>query len=110
MKLSNVCYNDYQHSFCVLVYYRVKFQKNVNYNAFSITRKEKENVISEPNEIYMTSSQENKEEKKRVYNDYIIEGPELVDIENDPVVLRKMADLRKLLEKAPFPEELLKKE
>ena len=57
----------------------------------------------------MTPSKQNKQEKKRVYNDRIIDGPELVDINNDPFVLKKMEDLRKLLEQSPFPEEFVKK-
>ena len=57
----------------------------------------------------MTSSSNNKEEKKRVYDDRTVDGPELVDIERDPFVLKKMEMVRKQLEKTPITEEFLKK-
>jgi len=84
------------------------FQKNANYKGFLIARKEYI-ILEEQTETYMTSSNENKEEKKRIYNDRTIDGPELVDIDNDPVVLRKMEAARKRFEEHPVPEWILKK-
>jgi len=68
-------------------------------------------ILREQTEIYMTTSSKSSKNKikKRVYKDRTVDGPELVDINNSPFVLRKMADIRALLEKSPFPEELLKK-
>jgi len=57
----------------------------------------------------MTSSLQNNVEIKHIYDNRTVDGPELVNVNNDPVVLKKIADIRELLEKSPFPEELLKK-
>ena len=56
----------------------------------------------------MTPSTENKEEKKRVYNDRTVDGPELVDIDKDPVVLKKREAVRKRFDEHPIPEWILK--
>ena len=86
------------------------FQKNTNYDAFFIVRKEPEYVIlEEQTESYMTSSQKkNETEKKRVYDDRIVYEKDLVNEETDPVVLKKKAMALKMLEKSPLPEEILR--
>ena len=85
----------------------VPFKKNVNYNAFLVVRKDL--ILEEPNETYMTSSTKNNEEKKRVYNDRTIDGPELVNIHTDPAVLKKSEAARKAYEECNIREWLLKR-
>ena len=89
------------------------FRKNINYIGFLIVRKEivrKEYIIlEEQSETYMTSSSKNKEDKKRVYNDRTVDGPELVNVNTSPFVLKKMEMARKRFEKTPITEEFLKK-
>ena len=83
---------------------------NLERYEYEIKRTYKEYIIlEEQTKPYMTSSKENKEEKKRVYNDRIIDGPELVDINNDPVVLKKLEEGRKAFEKCPMPEWILER-
>ena len=53
-------------------------------------------------ETYMTLPEKNKEEgKNRIYNDGFIEGPDLVNEETDPVVLKKKEMARKRFENRP---------
>ena len=86
------------------------FQKNTNYDAFFIIRKEPENVIlEEQTESYMSTSSRKKEEKKRVYNDRTVDGPELLNIHTSPFVRKKMELARQSFEKAPLTEAFLKK-
>jgi len=75
------------------------FQKNVHYEALLITRIESQ-ILEEPTEIYMTKKSK---EISYVYYDQTVDGPELVDIDNDPVVLQKMEATRKRWESAAFP-------
>jgi len=83
------------------------FEKNVNYEGFMIVRKEYA-ILEEQTETYMTSSSKKIKEKKRIYNDRTIDGPELVDIENDPVVLKKREDARRMLDECVNLEEYFK--
>jgi hypothetical protein len=86
------------------------FQKNTNYDAFFIVRKETKNLIlEEPIESYMSEFHKKKEEKKRVYNDRTVDGPELLNIHTSPFVRKKMELARQSFEKAPLTEEFLKK-
>jgi len=86
------------------------FQKNTNYDAFFIIQKELENVIlEEQTESYMSASPKKEEEKKRVYNDRTVDGPELLNIHSSPFVRKKMELARQSFEKAPLTEEFLKK-
>ncbi|HEY4151452.1 MAG TPA: hypothetical protein VGM41_21080 [Chitinophagaceae bacterium] len=81
------------------------FRKNINYDAFIVKRKQLV-TLKEPTEKYMTSSTKKEEIKKRIYNDTISdEGPQIRD--DDPYTIKKMELMRKSLEKAPLPEELL---
>jgi hypothetical protein len=89
------------------------FQKKVNYEGFLISRKgniiPKEYIIlEEQTEIYMTSSQKEDKKEKRIYNDRIVDGPELVDIENDPAVLRKVEAGRRMFDNCTNLEEVFK--
>ena len=85
------------------------FQKNVQYEALLITRAESQ-ILEEQTEIYMTSSQKKSKEMRRVYNYRTVDGPELVDVINDPVVLEKIEAARQRWKNTAFPsrEELLK--
>ena len=86
------------------------FQKNVNYDAFFIVRREKEYVIlEEQTESYMNTSPKKKEGKKHIYNDRTVDGPELVDVNTSALVLKKRELMRKVLEESPITEEFLKK-
>jgi len=82
------------------------FEKNVNYCAFLITRKEFV-ILEEETESYMISSQKNNGNTKRVYNDRTVD--KLTDAYKDPAVIKKTEEAKKFLEEHPFPDELLKK-
>jgi hypothetical protein len=83
------------------------FQKNINYLAFGVKRKDFV-TLEEQNEKYMTSSHKNNEIKKRIYNDTISDDvPQIRD--DDPFQIKKMERMMKILEETPFPEEFLKK-
>ena len=58
-------------------------------------------ILEESNEIYMSSFQKSKEKQKRVYDDRVIDGPELVD-ENCPAVREKVEACRKALDGLGF--------
>ncbi len=84
-----------------------KFQKNINYDAFMVSRIEL--ILEEQKTKYMTSSsQNNKKEKIRfIYTPATVDEFPDVDVENDPVFLKKLENARKSLEVCPFPMELL---
>jgi len=61
-------------------------------------------ILEEQTEIYMTSQKKN-EVKKHVYNDRIVDRPDMVD-DNDPYIRRKTEEARKALaELNIFPPE-----
>lgn len=84
------------------------FQKNINYGAFLVSRKEYV-TLKELNPIYMT--EKNKKVKKyiQLQKDVPIYEEELVDAENDPHVQLKMKLMKEMLEKSPLPEELVQR-
>ena len=84
-----------------------EFQKNVQYEALLVTRTESL-ILEEQTEIYMTKKSK---EISYVYYDQTVGGPELVDLDNDPVVIQKMDTARKRWESAAFPsrEALLRR-
>ncbi len=82
------------------------FRKNINYEAFLITRKQLV-TLEEETESYMISSSKNSGNTKRDYNDRRVD--KLTDAYKDPAVIKKTEDARKFLESHPFPPELLKK-
>ena len=69
----------------------------------------KELILEEQKSIYMTSSSQNKETKRiRFIPDPpgVHDFPD-IDVENDPVFLKKLENARKSLEECPFPMELI---
>jgi len=109
--------DEIQEEFEVLGYIHNRlepFQKKVNYDGFLITRKgniipKEYLILEEQTEIYMTSSRKKDKKEKRIYNDRIVDGPELVDIENDPAVLRKVEAGRRMFDNCTNLEEVLKR-
>ncbi|HEY4147649.1 MAG TPA: hypothetical protein VGM41_01905 [Chitinophagaceae bacterium] len=85
------------------------FQKNINYDAFLVSRKE-HLFLKEPNSIYMT--EKNKQVKRyiQVQKDVPIYKEELIDGENDPYTQKKMKMMKEMLEKSPIPEALLRRQ
>ena len=86
------------------------FQKNITYDGFLINRDryligpKEQFILEEQTEIYMTSQKKN-EVKKHVYNDRIVDRPDMVD-DNDPYIRRKTEEARKALaELNIFPPE-----
>jgi len=57
----------------------------------------------------MTTSIKNNEERKRVYDDRIIDEPELVNIDTDPVVFKKGEAAKKIYEECNMAEWRLKR-
>jgi len=57
----------------------------------------------------MKSSRKIPNKKIRIYNDRTVDGPELVDVNTDPAVLRKGAAVRKSLDKCANLEEFFKR-
>ncbi len=108
--------NEIQDEFVVLgsVDNRLElFQKEVNYDGFLITRKgniipKEYTIVEEQIEIYMTSHQKKDKKGKRIYNDRIVDGPELVDIKHDPAVLRKVEAGRRMFDNCTNLAEVLK--
>ena len=82
------------------------FQKNITYYAFLITRKEWID-LQEETEYYMTSSTKNTANKKKQYNDRVVDN--MRDYSNEPFFNEKDEQARKRLERIGLPKELLEK-
>ena len=85
---------------------RQLFQKNVDYEKFFISRddyfisREEYVIVEEQNEIYMTLSQKNKEEKID-YKVRVVEGPDEID-DNSPAIRKKTEEAKRGLEEMGF--------
>jgi hypothetical protein len=86
------------------------FKKNINYNAFFVTRKRKDFIIlQEPEAIYMTTPTEKVDinDPNRIMIDRRV--VDLPDFSNDPSIREKNAMAKASMEKYPIPMELLEK-
>lgn len=84
-----------------------RFQKNINYTAFLITRKTKDYLLlQEPTVDYMATPPKNNTSKVIIHRRVATDLP---DLSNDPTVLRKTAEAKAFLEKHPIPKEFLRK-
>ncbi len=84
------------------------FQKNINYDAFLIERKEFV-ILEEQTSYYMNQSQKEEDKIKRVYKEPEIYDEELVDINTSPFVRKKMEEMEEIFKKTPLPKDLLER-